>query len=58
MDVPIISTSTFCVQFRFSLRLICHESTVGPQLNTVLNVDREKRSVICLVVYSAPCSSS
>lgn len=48
VDVPIISTSTPCVQFY--LRLIC-QTTAGPQLNTVLNVDREKGSVICLVVY-------
>lgn len=41
----------------FHLRLICHESTEGPQLNTVLNVDRETRSVICLLFYLAPYST-
>lgn len=29
----------------------CRQTTVGPQLNTVLNVYREKRNVICLAVY-------
>lgn len=35
----------------FFFKVKCRQTTVGPQLNTVLNVYREKRSVICLVVY-------
>lgn len=29
-----------------------------PQLNTVFNVGREKRSVVCLVVYLALCTTT
>lgn len=40
---------TCSVGFLFKVNM--SQTTVGPQFNTVLNVDREKHSVICLVVY-------
>lgn len=49
IDVLIKSMSTYSVWF--CLRLICHETTEGPQWKAILNIDRETQCFTMFTIY-------